>query len=256
MTPLEIVEQIQLAERSAAILIMEAHNIIAQNKTDARNVVTQYDKAVQNELVNYFTELFPNAHFFCEEMEKPESPKENDVFIIDPIDGTMNFVHGFNHSCISVAYMTEGEVKAAAVFNPYSDEMFSAVKGYGAFLNGERIQVDDCGLASSVCCVGTSPYRTDLQDDSFDIIRKIFDASLDIRREGSAALDLCTVAAGRAGLYFELNLAFWDFAAGQLIAEEAGATVLTADGKEMPLDGSKTSIVAGGEKAVKEYFEL
>ena len=252
----EILNLITDAERDASHFICQAHGIIAERKTDARNVVTEYDKKVQESIVNKIREVIPDAHFFCEENDKQDTLDAEHVFIIDPIDGTMGFVHGFHHSCISVAYMSRRKILAGAIYNPYFDEMFTACDGMGAYLNGRRIHVDDCGLEGSLCCVGTSPYYPELQDKSFAIIRKLFDNSLDIRREGSAALDMCTISAGRAGFYFELLLSFWDFAAGYIIVKEAGGVVLTPEGNDVPLDGTKSGIIAGGEKAVKEFLKL
>ena len=243
-------------ERKASKIMLEAENIIASSKTDARNVVTRFDTAVQEMLVSAYSKACPGAHFFCEESAHPDSLNAAQTFIIDPIDGTMNFVHGLRHSCISSAYAENGEVCAAAVYNPYSDEMYTAVKGGGAFLNGRKISVDNCGLEGGFVCVGTAPYYADTRDELFSLMRKLYDASLDIRRGGSAELDLCTVAAGRACFYFEPRLSLWDYAAGALIAAEAGAVCLDLKGRQLPYDESKPGIICGGEKAIKEYLSL
>ena len=243
-------------EREASKIMLGAEHIIASSKTDARNVVTQFDTAVQKLLVETYSKACPGAHFFCEESPHPDSLNARQTFIIDPIDGTMNFVHGLRHSCISSAYSENGEVCAAAVYNPYADELFTAIKGEGAFLNGRQISVDDCGLGGGFVCVGTAPYYADTRDELFSLMRKLYDASLDIRRGGSAELDLCTVAAGRACFYFEPRLSLWDYAAGALIAEEAGAVCLNLHGGKLPYDESKPGIICGGEKAVKEYLSL
>ena len=120
--------------------------------------------------------------------------------MIDPIDGTMNFVRGFHHSAISVAYMRSGVLRAASVYNPYAEECFSALAGEGAWCNGRPIRAGELPLSESVVCCGTAPYSPQLADSTFDLIKKAFLASLDIRREGSAALDMCSAAAGRAGV--------------------------------------------------------
>ena len=109
--------------------------------------------------------------------------------------------------------------------------------------------------SSSVAC-GTSPYSMELADRGFALMKAAYLASLDIRREGSAALDLCSAAAGRAGVYFELGLSLWDYAAGMLIVQEAGGVCCTIEGKAMPLDPSRPSVVAGGERAVRELLAL
>lgn len=246
MTTDEILSMIVSAERKAGEMILHAHGIIAENKTDARNVVTEYDRNVQELLIRSFREHLPEAHFFCEENELQDSLDTEHAFIIDPIDGTSNFVGGFHHSCVSVAYASFGEVCAAAVFNPYADEMYTAIKGKGAFLNGKRIHVHDHPLSGSVACLGTSPYYHELTDATFRMLRYMYDNALDIRREGSAALDLCSVAAGRAGVFMEMKLSYWDYAAGALLVEEAGGKCFSAPGVPLPSDGSKSLVAAMG----------
>ena len=251
-----ILALIEAAERKAAELMLHAHGILAETKSGRRDVVTEYDRRVQALLMQQLEDGVPGAHFFCEEMQERDRLDAQQLFIIDPIDGTMNFVHGFHHSCISVAYAEHGTVMIGAVYNPYMDEMFTAVKGQGALLNGRPIHVADADLAESVVCYGTSPYDASLADRTFDIARRLFSASLDLRREGSAALDLCTVAAGRAGLYFELQTSLWDYAAGALIVQESGGICTRTDGSPLPADGAKTDILAGAPAAVEDFFRM
>ena len=251
-----ILTLIESAEREAAELILHAHGILAETKSGRRDVVTEYDRRVQELLIQRLSEALPGAHFFCEELDERDRLDAEQLFIIDPIDGTMNFVHGFHHSCISVAYAERGEALAGAIYNPYMDELFTAVKADGAYLNGRPIRVTDEGLAGSVVCYGTAPYNPELTDRTFETAKKLYAASLDLRREGSAALDLCTVAAGRAGLYFEMKVSLWDYAAGDLIVREAGGVCCRIDGSPVPADGSRTSIAAGSPKAMKEFLEL
>ncbi len=247
---------IERVEREAAELIMHAHGILAEMKSGKRDVVTEYDRRVQELLIQRLREELPDAHFFCEELNERDRLDTEQLFIIDPIDGTMNFVRGFHHSCISVAYAERGVVRVGAVYNPYVDEMFTAVTGQGSRLNGRPIHVSDAGLSENLVCCGSSPYAPELADRTFAIARAMYDASLDVRREASAALDLCSVAAGRAGLYFELQLSLWDYAAGALIVEEAGGQCCTVDGGCFPADGSKSSMLAGSPAAVADYFRL
>ena len=215
-----ILAQIEAAEREAAALMLHAHGILAETKTGRRDVVTEYDRRVQALLMQRLTEAVPGARFFCE--ETPE----------------------------------RGEVTVGAVYNPYVDELFTAVRGEGASLNGRPIRVTDAGLADSVVCYGTSPYDASLSGRTFALARKVYEASLDLRREGSAALDLCTVAAGRAGLYFELQTSLWDYAAGALIVREAGGLCCRTDGSPFRADGGKTDIAAGSPAAVAEFLRL
>lgn len=256
MTVNEICMHIRSAEREAAKLMLQAHDVLAERKSGARDVVTEYDRRVQALLIEKLRAAVPEAHFFGEEMDAPEKADSAQLFIIDPIDGTMNFVRGFSRSGISVAYAERGRVLAGAVYNPYLDEMFHAVRGEGAFLNDRPIHASTDDLANSVVCFGTAPYRPDLSGKSFEMARRLFDASLDVRREGCASLDLCSVAAGRAGLYFEFNLSLWDYAAGALIAAEACAVCLRPDGSPLPYTGEKSALVAAPRPVLEEFFAL
>ena len=256
MTIQEILSMMIEAEKEAGELILHAHGIIAENKTDARNTVTKYDRQVQDLLVTRFLEKLPEAHFFCEENDRQESLGVEHAFIIDPIDGTANFIHGFRHSCVSVAYARYGTVVAAAVYNPYFDELFSAVEKEGTRLNGKPVRVSGEDLAGSVACTGTSPYYVYLAEETFRMMRFLYENALDIRREGSAELDLCSVACGRAGIFAEELLSYWDFAAGALLVREAGGIVCTVDGSELPSDGSKSSVLAGTPRAVEDFLRL
>lgn len=247
---------IMAAQREAAERMLHARHVLAETKSGRRDVVTQYDKQVQRLLMERLREAAPGARFYCEELDARDDLRASHLFIIDPIDGTMNFVHGFHHSCLSVAYAEQGEVLAAAVYNPYVDEMFSAVKGEGAFLNGRPIHVAEEHLAESVVCFGTAPYDPDLAEAGFALARRAFENSLDVRREGAAALDLCSVAAGRAGVYFELRISLWDYAAGELIVREAGGCCCRVDGGPLPEDGRRCSVAAGSPKALAEFLPL
>lgn len=254
--PRDILATIAAAQREAAELILQAHGVLAETKTGHRDVVTEYDRRVQELLTERLSAAVPGAVFFCEENEQQGDLKAEHVFVIDPIDGTMNFVRGFHHSAISVAYMQEGVIRAASVYNPYAGECFSALAGEGAWCNGRPLCAGELPLRESVVCCGTAPYSPQLADSTFDLIKKAFLASLDIRREGSAALDMCSAAAGRAGVYFEPTVSLWDIAAGLLLVQEAGGVCCRLDGSPVPLDGSKTSILAGGKQAVADFLKL
>lgn len=244
------------AEREAAELMLHAHSVLAECKSGHRDVVTEYDRRVQELLLERLSAACPGARFFCEENDRHDDLHAEHLFIIDPIDGTMNFVRRMNHSCISVAYQHEGVPEAAAIFNPYVEELFTALRGGGAFLNGQPLRAESGPLSETIVCCGTAPYREDLTAATFRLMEKAHRASLDIRRQGSAALDLCSVAAGRAGAYFEMSLSLWDYAAGALIVEEAGGICTQLDGTVLPFDGSKPSVLAGGAQAWADFRQL
>ena len=248
-----ILTAMQNAEREAAQLMLHAHTVLAECKSGHRDVVTEYDRRVQALLIERLSEACPGARFFCEENDRHDELSAEHLFIIDPIDGTMNFVRHMNHSCLSAAYWRGGVPEAAAVYNPYMDEMFTAVRGGGAFLNGRAIRADTAPLAETIVCCGTAPYDEALTDETFRMMMLAYRASLDIRRQGSAELDLCSVAAGRAGAYCELSLSLWDYAAGALLVEEAGGRCSRADGSPLPYDGGKSSVLAGGQRAWADF---
>ena len=250
-----ILDYITAAQREAGALMLSARDAVAEEKSGRRDVVTQYDRAVQSLLMERLSAV-DGAEFFCEELAD-ESPLTGEcVFIIDPIDGTMNFLKGLNHSCISVACASRGRVMVGSVYNPYTDELFTAVRGEGAFLNGRPIRVTDAPLADSIVHFGTSPYCDAVTEATFALARRAYAAGLDVRRRGSAALDLCDVAAGRAGLYFEMFLSLWDYAAGALIVEEAGGVCTDMSGSPLPFDESKPSILAGNALTTAEFAAL
>lgn len=222
------------------------------SKEGHRNFVTSYDIEVQDFLESRFRKLWPDYHFVAEEQDTHKLKQQS--FIVDPIDGTSNFIFGIPFYCISVAVTEKGKVVQGTVYNPVIDEMFWAEEGKGAYLNDKPIKNPDLPMDETVFGVGSSPYNDAGREPTLNLIRDIWDKS-DFRRLGSAALDLCYVASGRQGGYFELDIAPWDIAAGMLIAREAGATVTTLEGKEPPLDRSMT-ILAAGPKVYAEMQKL
>ena len=163
----------------------------------------------------------------------------------DPIDGTTNFMVGLDCSCISVALARKREVVYAAIYNPFTDAYYEAEKGAGAYRNHEPIRVSGEPLERGVAFIGTAPYYEELTDISFAKAREYLKRCIDIRRSGSAALDLCSVAEGRAVIFFEAKLQPWDYAAGSLIVEEAGGGVMDWNGRPLEI-GAVSSVVAYG----------
>lgn len=247
---MELRERIIEAVRECADIILTAHDIEAgiEEKAGAANFVTKYDKKVQDELFGRLKKILPEAHLVGEEESEHDKVDEGYAFIVDPIDGTTNFIKDYKVSAISVGLLKDGEPYIGVVYNPYLKEMFSAETGKGAWLNGAPIHASDKELSEGLVLFGTSPYNRQLADITFSYIRKLYDISLDVRRSGSAALDLCSIAAGRAEMYFEMALSPWDFAAGALIVTEAGGVVSTLDRSELCYD-KKCSMLAAGKRA-------
>lgn len=248
-----IIESAKLASK----IMLEAKSIESsmQEKSGHANFVTEYDKRVQACLQEELAKVVPEAVFIGEEDDEHSELPEGYAFIVDPIDGTTNFMMGYNCSCISIALLENAIPIIGVIYNPYADEMFTAIKGKGAYLNGKAIHVRGEALADSVVIVGTAPYYEELFEISFKKIYKVFRSCLDIRRSGSAAIDLCNVAAGRAGLYFEQELCPWDYAAGSLIVTEAGGEFVHIDGSS-PQYSEKRGAVAGSKQTVEEYFKV
>lgn len=219
---------------------------MTEEKEGRANFVTVYDKKVQNVLEEKLLEILPGAVFIGEENETRVSTQMGFVFIADPIDGTTNFIKDYHMSAISVGLLRDGEKYIGVVYNPYLDEMFVAQRAKGAFLNGKPIHVSRKPLSEGIVLFGTSPYYETLSKKSFQLAYAYFRRALDVRRSGSAALDLCAVAAGRAELFFELRLSPWDYAAGALIVEEAGGVVVTMEGRAVTFDAPCSVFASNG----------
>lgn len=239
-----IVENIEKLLRYCGDIILTADRsaLSINEKSGAADFVTAYDKKIEDILHEKLLEIVPDAEFVGEESANNLALGKK-RFIVDPIDGTTNFIKDYHMSCISVALVEDEEPVLGIVYNPYLDEMFVAQKGRGAFCNGKPIHVSNKELSQGIFLFGSSPYNEELSKKSFELAYECFQKSLDIRRSGSAALDLCSIAAGRAELYFELILSPWDYAAGSLIVTEAGGVITDIDGNPVRYD-KKCSVVA------------
>lgn len=214
-------------ECGAIIRNAQIHHVELKNQ-DRRNLLTEYDVKIQSVLEQKLIQILPEASFFGEEGTH-QYKKDGYCFVCDPIDGTTNFVKGCNFSSISVALLKDGQPVLGIIYNPYSDEMFCAEKGKGATLNGNHIHTTTDCLADSLVTFGTGVTDLSQIDAVFEYAKKCFNASIDVRRCGSAALELCNLACGRIGYFCEFKLSPWDYSAGVLIAKEAGAIVKSKD---------------------------
>ena len=247
---------IERLAKKAGEIILTASDIEITEKSGRRDLVTSKDIEIQNMLTDELSKLYPGCSFLCEETDSKNACdiSKGICFIIDPIDGTANFVHGNRHSCTSIAMTKDGETLIGVVYDPYRDELFSAEKGKGAFLNGKKLPSFDSSIDSVISVFGTAPYDDSTNRPTFDLALLLYEMSADVRRTGSAALDLCWTAAGRFGIYAELSLSAWDFAAGKLIAEETGCIVTDIDGNPLSFDG-KPTILCGRKTAYEEFIE-
>lgn len=250
-------ENIKDIVKEAGKIMLKAEHIqnAVESKQGRANFVTKYDVEVQAFLYKKLSKLYPNAAFLGEEDATHEDINGEFCFIIDPIDGTTNFIFDYKHSAISVGLMKQQEIVAGVIYNPYLDELFYAEKGMGAFLNDVPLKLSNLSLSEGVVAMGTCPYYREKADETFHIARKLYDKALDLRRTGSAALDICYVAAGRIVLYYEMLLSPWDYAAGSLILTEAGGRISTMDKNELN-HLSACSVIAATPAAFEEYFQL
>lgn len=204
-----------------AASFMRSRNIEVSEKQDPANLVTNIDVAIQKYLEKHLLKLLPGSSIFAEEKEN-NLPDEKFVWCVDPIDGTTNFARQFSLTCISVALIEDGEVVLGVVYSPFTRELFTALKGKGAYLNGKKITVSDKQLKQSIFCTSLCLYEKKYSKICSDILLDIYENVADFRRTGSCAMELCYIAAGRFDLYFEINVQPWDYAAASLILFEAG----------------------------------
>jgi len=185
------------------------------------NLVTEVDLKAEKAILDRIYSNFPDHQILSEE-KGAVAGDAGYCWVIDPLDGTTNYTHRYPIFCVSIALEHEGKTILGIVYNPISGEMFTAERGKRAFLNGERIQVSSAGsLIESLLCTGFS-YERDKVRANLDLFNKACMTAQAVRRDGSAALDLCYVACGRFDGFWELTLHPWDVAAGKLILEEAG----------------------------------
>lgn len=248
MNTTELLIRITSEVKRCGHIILEADRSpdMIEEKSGHANFVTAYDKKVQQELNRALLSILPEAVFVGEEEDMHASVEKGYAFVVDPIDGTTNFIKDYKTSCISVGLLKNGSQLLGVVYNPYLDEMFTAVKGEGAFLNGKRIHTTKLPLNEGIVVFGTSPYYEELSKKSFELAYSLFQRALDVRRTGSAAIDLCNIAAGRAELFFELKLSPWDYAAGSLIVREAGGCVTTIEGNAIRFDEPCSILATNG----------
>jgi myo-inositol-1(or 4)-monophosphatase len=200
------------------------------NKEGVNNLVTEADHAAEKAIIETIQESFPDHFILSEEAGevKMESPYK---WIIDPIDGTVNYAHGIPLCCVSIGLEKDGQILMGAVYNPLLDEFFLAEKGKGATLNGEKISVSEKKQVMDSCIVTGFPYTyLDMPNGPLDVFNRLIRKGVPVRRLGSAAIDLCWVASGRFDGFYEHKLNAWDSSAGFLIVEEAGGKVTDFSG--------------------------
>jgi len=200
------------------------------NKEGINNLVTEADHAAEKAIIEVIQQAHPD-HFILSE-ETGEIKTDSEIkWIIDPIDGTVNFANGIPLCCVSIGVEKEGQMILGAVYNPFMNELFFAQKGMGSYLNEKKISVSDKSTVIKSCLVTGFPYTyLDSPNGPIQVFEKLIRQGIPVRRLGSAAIDLCWVAAGRFDGFYEHSLQAWDSAAGFLLVEEAGGKVTDFEG--------------------------
>lgn len=231
-------EQVQAIALAAAAMLQAAKPQSIHLKGDVANLVSDMDVKLQDYLIEQLSSLPLDACFIAEEKQN-EALSMGYTWVIDPIDGTTNFAYGYHHSAISIALIKDCHPLFGVCVNPYLNELFCAFRHKGAYCNGTPIHVSDRALGDSLILCGTAPYEKQRADESFAVMKQLFLKGRDIRRSGSAVLDLCYMACGRIDAFYEAALSFWDYAAASLIVQEAGGII-------QPLNGAWGSLTPVG----------
>jgi len=226
------------AARQAGNVIMRSFSrldSLTVSEKQVNDYVTEVDHNAEQAIIDVLHKSFPNHAILAE--ESGAHGKGDYQWIVDPLDGTTNYLHGFPQFAISIALMHRGRLESAVIYDPLRDEMFTADRGGGALLNDRRLRVTDHkGLKGALLGTGI-PYRDQRHMDAYlGMLRELSRETAGIRRPGSAALDFAYVAAGRLDGFWELGLSVWDFAAGALLVEEAGGTVSDISGGSQHLE--------------------
>ena len=246
------------AARRAGNVIFRSLNRLESLEVSAKgrnDFVTDVDRNAEQEIIETIRRAYPDHGFLAEESGASPGKADEFVWIIDPLDGTTNFLHGFPQFCVSIAVQQRGRIEHAVIYDPMRQELFTASRGQGAQLDDKKMRVSKSkGLEGAL--IGTGfPYRANLKwlDSYMAMFKAVTLATAGLRRPGSAALDLAWVAAGRTDAFWELGLSPWDTAAGSLLVVEAGGRVGTLTGGDYELGGD---IVAGTPKTYEALIEL
>ena len=244
------------AARRAGGIINRASRDVEQIKVSAKrdkDFVTEVDKAAEEAIIGVLHEAYPDHAILAE--ESGASGDSDFVWIIDPLDGTTNFIHGFPQYCISIAQTQKGVLQHAVIYDPNRHELVTASKGAGAYLNERRIRVSKRAKMNEAL-IGTGfPFRYFEHVDAYlGIFRDMMHKTAGVRRPGAAALDLAWVAAGRIDGFWELGLSPWDMAAGALLITEAGGLVGDLAGEQNYLETG--NIVGGNPKVFAQLLQI
>lgn len=248
---------IRAARRAGDVIIKyyELPDSVESSEKSRNDFVTNVDKAAEQVIIDTIRKVYPQHTIITEESGKLDGDDENVQWIIDPLDGTTNFIKRLPHFAVSVAVRIKGRLEAAVVYDPMRNELFSSSRGDGAQLNNYRLRSSNTRELDGTVLATGFPFKAKQHTASYmDIVNRLFTHCADFRRTGSAALDLAYVAAGRVDGFFEINLKPWDFAAGELLVRESGGVVCDfTGGTNYLLNGN---IVAGPPRVVKAMLAV
>jgi myo-inositol-1(or 4)-monophosphatase len=246
---------VRAARRAGEVIIrslnrLESLTVASKGRND---FVTEVDHAAEHEIISTIRRHYPQHAFLAE--ESGASGESDTVWIIDPLDGTTNFMHGFPVFAVSIACQIKGRLEHAVVYDPMRGELFTASRGAGAHLENHRLRVSKARTLEGALLATGFPYRADSAhaDAYFAMLKAVSQHAAGVRRPGAAALDLAYVAAGRVDAFWEFGLSPWDTAAGTLLVQEAGGRIGTLTGGEYRQQGH---VVAGTPKVYAALLEL
>ena len=248
----EYVQTAEEASRRAGNVLRAWSSKFTVREKSRSNLVTEADEAAQATIFEFIRGRYPQHGFFGEEgllVENSDSPFR---WVIDPLDGTTNYVHGFPYYSVSIGLECRGEMIVGAVFDPIHDEMFLAVRGEGATLNRRPLHCSDVSDLSQALVIASLPAGTDQHDESVRRFLTVLPAAQSVQRTGSAALNLANIAAGRADGFWSTSLKPWDMAAGILLVEEAGGRISKVNGSPFRLD--EPNLLATNGSAIHEQL--
>jgi myo-inositol-1(or 4)-monophosphatase len=244
----------EAARRAGALLREHADRPRSIEFKGQIDMVTEMDRRSEELIVELLRSSFPDHAVLAEEGARVGS-EADPLWIVDPLDGTTNYAHGYPNFAVSIGLELDDEIIVGVVYDPLRDELFSAVTGEGAFLNGRRLRVSTTGiLIRSLLATGFPYDRATSKENNLSQFNRMIMRSQEVRRCGSAALDLCSVAAGRLDGYWELKLKPWDVAAGSLIVREAGGTLTDLSGG--PFQVRDDSVVASNGLIHQQMLEV
>jgi len=252
-----ICEELQKIARDAGTFIRDERRKLTGKDVELKSVaslVTYVDKETEKAIVKRLLEIIPGSGFITEEGTASHRD-EKYIWVIDPLDGTTNYIHGISPHSVSIALMENEEIVAGTVYEVGQDEMFYAWKDSKAYLNGQEIRVAEAGnLADTLIGTGFPYYNFDRVEDYIDAMRNLMKSTRGLRRLGSAAVDLAYVAAGRFDAFFEHGLHPWDVAAGALIIRQAGGKISDFNGGSNWLTGGE--LVASSSAIYDSFYKI